>query len=235
VALFDVRSFDYHPRMTQAGPDVGDGSGPLLDIYTEPDADPDTLANLGPLRALAGEWEGEGVDQHPVVGGSEENAYVEHYKAEPTDPQTNGPQLLYGLRYHTRIVKPGEVETFHDQTGYWLWEPASRTVMLTLAIPRGQVALAHGRCDPDATAFEVVAAGSGPAYGIISSQFLDRYFRTTEFRMTVTANSDGTWSYYQNTRLVIPDRAEPFDHVDRNTLHRVSPPVRNPLMGAAGA
>jgi hypothetical protein len=27
------------------------------------------------------------------------------------------PQLFYGLRYHTHVVKPGEVETFHDQIG----------------------------------------------------------------------------------------------------------------------
>ena len=35
--------------------------------------------------------------------------------------------------------------TFHDQVGYWLWEPATGLVMQTLAIPRGQVALAPGR------------------------------------------------------------------------------------------
>lgn len=34
------------------------------DIYTEPDGDPDTLANLGPLRPMAGIWEGtKGSDQ----------------------------------------------------------------------------------------------------------------------------------------------------------------------------
>ena len=25
------------------------------------------------------------------------------------------------------LVNPGEVETFHDQVGCWLWEPAART------------------------------------------------------------------------------------------------------------
>ena len=40
------------------------------DIYTEPDGDPDTLANLGPLRPMAGVWEGtKGADEHPVVDG----------------------------------------------------------------------------------------------------------------------------------------------------------------------
>jgi hypothetical protein len=36
------------------------------DIFTEPDFDDDTLANLGPLRGLAGTWEGAaGIDEHP--------------------------------------------------------------------------------------------------------------------------------------------------------------------------
>ena len=77
------------------------------DIYTEPDADPDTLANLGPLTAMAGVWEGTfGADEHPVAEGIERDAFVEHYELQPIDPQTNGPQLFYGLRYHTHIVKP---------------------------------------------------------------------------------------------------------------------------------
>ena len=42
--------------------------------------------------------------------GPEKDPYIEHYEAHPTDGQTNGPQLYYGLRYHTHIVEPGEVE-----------------------------------------------------------------------------------------------------------------------------
>jgi hypothetical protein len=53
--------------------------------------------------------------------------------------------------------------------------------------------------------------------------------------MTVTANPDGTWTYEENTRLVLPDRAAPFDHIDRNTLHPVAPPTPNPLARAASA
>ena len=96
------------------------------DIYTEAETDPNTLANLGPLARLAGVWEGKrGVDINPKAEGPEKDPYIERYEAHPTDGQTNGPQLYYGLRYHTHIVEPGEVETFHDQVGYWLWEPAS--------------------------------------------------------------------------------------------------------------
>ena len=200
------------------------------DIYTEPDGDPDTIANLGPLAPLAGIWEGsKGVDVHPAVDGAEENEFVEHYELQPIDRQTNGPQLFYGLRYHTHIVKPGEVETFHDQIGYWLWEPATNTVTFTLAIPRGQVLLAAGPAAPDATTFEVTAAVGSETYGILSNPFLDQAFRTLSYRMVVTVNADGTWSYEEEAQLVIPGRDEPFRHADHNTLTQVAPPTPNPL------
>ena len=204
------------------------------DIYTEPDADPDTLANLGPLTAMAGVWEGTfGADEHPVAEGTERDAFVEHYELQPIDPQTNGPQLFYGLRYHTHIVKPSEVETFHDQVGYWLWEPATNIVTLTLGIPRGQVLLAGGSAGPDATEFELTAGVGSEVYGILSNPFLDRSFRTLSYRIHVTLNTDGTWSYEEEGVLVIPGRDEPFHHVDRNTLTRVAPPLPNPLVRGA--
>src|ERR1700761_5930175 len=116
------------------------------DIFTETvDIDPDTLANLGPLRRLAGVWEGSvGVDLNPKADGTERRVFSERIELQPIDAQSNGPQLLYGLSYHTRILAPEEAATFHDQVGYWLWEPATGQVMQTLAIPRGQVALAIG-------------------------------------------------------------------------------------------
>src|SRR6476661_1627350 len=143
---------------------------PSRDIYTEPaHVDPDTLANLGPLRAIAGVWESDpGMDDHPVAEGTEKNPYLEHIELQPIDPQTNGPQLFYGLRYHTHIVKPGSVETFHDQVGYWLWEPATRTVIHMLAIPRAQVVMAAGTAEPDASEFKLQATRGSTTYGICS-------------------------------------------------------------------
>jgi hypothetical protein len=152
--------------LTDVGP-YGD------DLFTEPDGDPETLANLGPLSPLAGVWEGNsGIDEHPSADGTERNEFTERIELQPIDRQTNGPQLLYGLRYHTHIVKPGEVETFHDQVGYWLWEPATSTVTLTLGIPRGQVLLAGGTAAPGATEFEVSAEFGSATYGILSNPFL---------------------------------------------------------------
>jgi hypothetical protein len=203
--------------------------GSWEDVYTEPsDIDPDTLANLGPLRAMAGVWAGDGEDEHPITTGIEKNQYVEHVDLQPIDPQTNGPQLFYGLRYHTHIVKPGEVESFHDQVGYWLWEPATKTLVQMLTIPRAQVAMAAGTAEPYATEFELRAERGSTTFGICSGPFLERAFRTTAYRIRVTVHPDGRWSYEQDTQLAIRDR-EPFHHRDRCTLKKIAEPTPNPL------
>ena len=204
------------------------------DIFTEPSPDPDSLAHLGPLAPMAGTWEGEGLDTHPVASGSKSEPYAERYELQPIDPQTNGPQLLYGLRYHTHIVRPGEIETFHDQVGYWLWEPATTTVTYSLAIPRGQVVLAAGTAAPDAVDFEVTATMGSGIYGILSNPFLDQSFRTHSYRMHVTVSSNGTWSYESESVLQVAGFHEPFSHVDRNTLRKVAPPIPNPLAASNG-
>jgi hypothetical protein len=165
----------------------------------------------------------------PVVNGDEHNVFVERYELQPIDPQTNGPQLFYGLRYHTHIVKPGERETFHDQVGYWLWEPATHTVVHTLAIPRGQVVLAAGIAEPDAREFEVSASLGSEVYGILSNPFLDEAFHTVSFRLRVTVEDDA-WSYEEHTRMRVRDRQDLVDHVDRNTLTRIADPLPNPLV-----
>jgi hypothetical protein len=121
------------------------------------------------------------------------------------------------------------VETFHDQVGYWLWEAATKTVIQTLAIPRAQVALASGTAEPDATEFELKATRGSTTDGICSGPFLDHAFRTVEFRIKVTVHPGGTWSYEEDTVMLVRGREAPFHHVDRNTLTRVAEPTLNPL------
>jgi hypothetical protein len=201
------------------------------DIYTEPaDIDPDTLANLGPLTGMAGIWQGtRGLDVNPKADGPEHQGYIERIELQPIDPQPNGPQLFYGLRYHTNVVKPGEVGAYHDQVGYWLWEPATDTVIHTLSIPRAQVALAVGKAGRNAKSFTVLAKRGTTEYGICSTPFLEHAFTTTEFRMQVTINADGSWSYEEDTVLMVRGQSEPFHHTDRNTLTRIAAPTPNPL------
>ncbi len=201
----------------------------MRDVFTEPVPDPNTLDRLGPLRALAGVWTGTtGIDTHPVATGAESNQYVERIELQPIDAQTNGPQLFYGLRYHTHIAKPGEVATFHDQVGYWLWEPATGSILMSLAIPRGQVAMAIGKAQADDTTFTVEAVRGSLVNGIVSNPFLEDAFRTERFTMTVTIHQGGTWSYKQDTVIQVVGRGELFHHTDRNILTRVAPPSPNP-------
>ncbi|MDI3383839.1 FABP family protein [Xenophilus aerolatus] len=204
---------------------------PTRDIYTEPhDVDYNTLAHLGPLTGMAGIWQGErGLDVKPKAEGPKKQAYVERIELQPIDPTTNGPQLLYGLRYHTHITKPDQVKTYHEQVGFWLWEPATSTVIHTLTIPRAQIAMAAGVAAPDAKRFEVVATQGADTYGICSAPFLHEAFRTTEFRITVTIHDDGTWGYEEDTVMQILGQAAPFHHTDRNLLRKVAEPTPNPL------
>ena len=59
------------------------------DVFTEPEGfSSDTLANLGPLRRLAGVWESDqGVDINPKADGPERRVFREHIRMEPIDPQ----------------------------------------------------------------------------------------------------------------------------------------------------
>jgi len=201
------------------------------DVFTEPaDVDPDTLANLGPLRRLAGSWESDkGVDINPKADGPERRVFRERIDFEPIDPQANGPQLFYGLRYHIHINTPEEDITFHDQVGYWLWEPATGLVLQTIAIPRGQVAIASGQASSDDLKLVLTATRGETEYGICSTAFLEYAFRTDAYRIEIDFNPDGSWSYVIDTTLTVRGRPEPFNHRDVNTLYKVAEPEPNPL------
>ena len=200
------------------------------DIFIEPeDVDPDTLANLGPLTRLAGIWEGrKGVDLNPKADGPEQRDYIERIEIQPIDPQANGPQLFYGLRYHAHVMAPPETATFHDQIGYWLWEPATGLILQSLTIPRGQAVLAAGRAAPDARSLKVSARRGETEYGIVSTAFLEWAFRTDSYDLEVTFNPVGTWSYVSDTMLAVRGREGLFRHRDSNTLTKIAEPTPNP-------
>jgi hypothetical protein len=194
----------------------------IPDIFSEPEVSPDTLANLGPLRRLAGVWESDqGVDISPKAEGPERRVFRERIRMEPIDAQANGPQLLYGLRYHIHINTPEEAITFHDQVGYWLWEPATGLIMQTIAIPRGQVVLAGGYAKPDDERISVEARRG-----------LEEAFRTDYYRIDIAFNSDESWTYVTRTDLAVRGKTPAFDHRDTNTLRRIAQPSPNPLFNS---
>lgn len=202
------------------------------DIFTEPThVDPDTLANLGPLTRLAGEWESRntGADTSPKAPGPEHRTFIEKITFDAIDPQANGPQLLYGLRYHTHITTLEEDITFHDQIGYWLWEPATGLILQTLAIPRGQVALASGQAKPGDDHLTLKATRGTTEYGICSTTFLEQAFRTDSYQIAITFTGHDTFSYDIRTTLQVHGQPAPFDHHDQNTLTRTAAGKPNPL------
>jgi hypothetical protein len=200
------------------------------DIFSEPEIDPDTLANLGPLLPLAGGWIGsKGADVNPKEDGPEHREYIERTTFEPLDGQANGPQLFYGLRYHTRINTPEEDITFHEQVGHWLWEPATGLILQTLSIPRGQVAIAAGHASPGDRHLVLTAERGSSEYGICSTAFLEHAFRTDRYQINVSFHDDGSWSYVQETTLIVRGQGS-FIHRDENHLTRTGDAKPNPLM-----
>lgn len=205
------------------------------DIFTEPEKAVETLASLGPLKRLAGIWEGKrGHDISPKGEGPEHREFSERIVMQPIDAQPNGPQLFYGLRYHIHINTPEEQITFHDQVGYWLWEPATGLILQTVAIPRGQVAIAAGRAEPDATKLSLKAERGQTEYGICSTTFLELAFRTDSYSIEVDFHSDGSWSYVLNTVLQVRGQPEPFLHRDENHLVKIAEPDPNPWAKLVG-
>ena len=99
----------------------------------------------------------------------------------------------------------------------------------TLAIPRAQIAMAVGETSADAKEFELIATQDSENFGIRSAPFLEYAFKTIQFRIKVTVNPDGTWSYDEDTTVMIRGKPGPFHHTDRNTLTKIAEPTPYPL------
>lgn len=181
----------------------------------------DDLEKLGPLRGLVGTWEGgEGEDVAPSASrGDAVSPYRERMVFEFIGAVDNHEQHMFGLRYHTTAWRKGAPDPFHEDTGYFLWDAGSSTVMKAFAIPRGMTLLAGGTAQADDRSFTVRAEVGSQTFGIVSNPFLDREFRTERFELTLTVDGDRL-EYRQDTVLRMPGRAEPFHHTDKNVLRR---------------
>ncbi len=102
--------------------------------------------------------------------------------------------------------------------------------MQSIAIPRGQVVLAGGIAKPGDKTISVEAKRGDTRFGICSTTFLEEAFRTDYYRIDITFNDDGTWSYVTRTDLAVRGKTPAFNHRDTNTLRRVSAPVANPMV-----
>ena len=183
-------------------------------------------AELGPLRALVGTWEGDqGIDVafSNTRGEIIETPFRERTTFSPFGPVENGRQVLYGLDYRTAAWRRGEEHPFHTEVGYWLWDTAGGQVMRCFMIPRGTAVLAGGDAEPDARLLVMSAHVGSATYGILSNRFLDEFARTTDYEVSVRLG-EGSFSYEETATIVHGRLTEVLHHTDRNTLHRVGEP-----------
>jgi len=183
-------------------------------------------AELGPLEGLAGEWEGdEGLDEAyaNLEGRVVETPFRERTTFSPFGPVENGRQVLYGLDYRTAAWRDDEVDPFHTEVGYWLWDAADGQVMRCFMIPRGSAVLAGGPASANDASFVLKAEVGSEVYGILSNRFLAEAARAVRYEATVTVG-DGTYSYAEQTEIEHKRLDKILIHTDRNTLHRVGAP-----------
>ena len=184
-------------------------------------SDDDLHRALGPLAPLVGVWEGdEGLDESPSASrGPMETRFRERLVFEVLGAVDNHEQRLFGLRYDTTAWRLGEDEPFHEDRGYWLWDAAEGQVMRCFVVPRGVSILAGGAAGPADRRLELVARVGADVYGIASTPFLDREFKTVRFEQSLEIDDD-TLRYAQDTQLLLKDRSDVFHHRDANFLRR---------------
>ena len=181
------------------------------------------MDNLGPLRQLAGIWEGsKGKDVAPSDDrGTENNSYKERITFEPFGPVNNHEQTLWGLRYTTTAWRLNESDAYHEESGYWLWDPKDKQVMRMFMIPRGVTVLAGATVEANANSFQLKAECGSTTYGICSNLFLDKEFKTVRYTLNINVSGQEL-SYDEDTELAMKGRKEIFHHTDKNTLKKVS-------------
>ncbi len=180
--------------------------------------------NYGPLASLVGTWEGDkGMDVAPEPDGKEENPFYESIFFEAIGDVTNAEkQTLSVLRYHQVVKRKSDDQVFHNETGYWMWDPATGVIMHSLTIPRGVCVLAGGKVDEGSYEYgnvvlEVNAKLGDKDWGIIQSPFMSQNASTTAFTHKITVKGDEL-SYAETTYLDIYGKS--FDHTDANQLTR---------------
>jgi hypothetical protein len=134
----------------------------------------------------------------------------------------NHEQSLWGLRYSTKAWRIGAPDPFHEEVGYWMYEPATGLILRSFMPPRGMAVLAGGTAEAGARKFLLEAKAGDEVFGICSSPFLTAEFKTVRYTVEVEVVDDDTLRYESHTFLKMKGRDALFDHVDGNTLRRVS-------------
>jgi len=185
---------------------------------------PNPETDYGPLAHLIGTWQGDiGLDVSPEPDGQEENPYYETLTYVAIGNVTNAEsQQLAVVRYQQIVRRKSNNEVFHDETGYWMWDAATATVMHSLAIPRAVCVLAGGQWSAsenqeNGISITVSAKLGDPNWSIIQSPFMRDHAKTVEFRHEITVEKEKL-TYFETMVLEIYGKI--FEHTDRNELTR---------------
>ena len=175
------------------------------------------------MAYFLGTWEGhQGDDIAPGDDrGTENNKFREQLVFEDAGLVENHEQKLQALRYALMAWRIGVDVPFHEERGYYIWEAQTQQLMRSFTIPRGVALIAGGKVDPSAKETVLRAEYGSFTYGICSNPFLDVEFRTQSFEMKIKILGADSFSYDEDTILLMKGRKEPFHHRDQNTLMRV--------------
>ncbi|NOQ14840.1 MAG: DUF1794 domain-containing protein [Methyloprofundus sp.] len=182
------------------------------------------LVDYGPLQSLIGTWAGDkGIDVAPDPDGSERNLYYESIVFSAIGDVTNAESQVLSVIHYRQIVKRiSNHEVFHDETGYWMWDPKEQVVMHSLVIPRGVCLLAGGKYSElndigESVNIEVSASIFDKNWQIIQSPFMQENARTTEFHQKLIITNK-ILSFAETTMVEIYGKV--FEHTDQNELIR---------------
>ena len=183
--------------------------------------------DFGPLGLLLGTWRGnKGLDVSPEPDGDDENPYYETIVFSPVEDviENAEEQELVAVHYRQIVQRKRNDKVFHDETGYWMWEPKTGLIMHSLVIPRGMGLLAGGNCeswtaDASSISLSVKAGEDDPTWPIMQSPFMATKAQTQSFTHTLSIDED-RMHYKEIMQIEIYGKS--FEHTDENHLVKVA-------------
>lgn len=178
-----------------------------------------------PLSGLIGVWEGDkGTDLAPKPEEDETNPYYETLVIEEVDMEISNAeeQELLAVRYHQTVHEKETGEMSHSETGYWIWDTQTDTIMCSFSIPRGVSVLSGGTFEKNENGevlFRVSSHADDPEWSFVQSPFMKKKAKTLAFKRELKL-SGNTLSYEQETTVDIYGKI--FAHRDTNTLNKTA-------------
>ena len=177
--------------------------------------------NYGPLSDLIGSWTGnKGEDIAPEPNGTEVNSYYDNITFTGIGETENAESQVLSVVFYTQEVRRNSTDKMiHHETGYWLWEQGSDTVMHSLTIPRGMCVLASGAFEQEQgeTRLTVDATIDEQDWQILQSPFMVKNAKMTSYSQQVKVDKDEL--IYAQTML-LDIYGKEFEHTDQNVLVR---------------